>query len=96
MGTSQILASDTSGSELDVTEFRNRVSETLNRVAFGKERVALTRHGKAIVALVSIEDMQLLEAMENRVDLEEAQAALKEAEAEGTTPWEEIKERLGL
>jgi prevent-host-death family protein len=90
------LAPDREVSGLDVTEFRNRISETLNRVAFGKERVTITRHGKALVALVSVEDMRLLEAIEDRVDLEQAQAALKEAEADGTTPWEEIKERLGL
>lgn len=90
------LAPDLEVSGLDVTEFRNRISETLNRVAFGKERVTITRHGKALVALVSVEDMRLLEAIEDRVDLEQAQAALKEAEADGTTPWEEIKERLGL
>ena len=81
---------------LELTELRKQFAETINRVGFGKERVALTRHGKAVAALVPIEDLQLLAALEDRVDLEEARAALAEAKAEGTTPWEQVKAELGL
>jgi prevent-host-death family protein len=68
----------------------------VNRVAYGKERVIITRHGKQLVALVPIEDVRLLEALEDRMDLEEARAALVEARAQGTIPGEKIKEDLGL
>ena len=94
--SSSSLAPDSEAAELDVTELRSRLSETINRAAFGKERVTITRHGKALVALVPIEDLQFLEAIEDRIDLAEARAALVEVEADGTTPWKEIKERLGL
>src|SRR3954468_10045222 len=43
-------------------------SETVNQVAYGKERVLVTRHGKALVALVPVEDLELIEAMEDRID----------------------------
>ena len=33
-----------------------------------------TRHGKKLVALVPLEDMELLEDLEDRIDLEEAKA----------------------
>jgi prevent-host-death family protein len=90
------LAPDPEAAGLDATELRNRLSETINRAAFGKERVTITRHGKAVVAMVPIEDLRFLEEIEDRIDLEEARAALAEVEADGTTPWKEIKERLGL
>jgi prevent-host-death family protein len=81
---------------LELTEFRHQFAETITRVGFGKERVTLTRHGKAVVALVPIEDLELLEALEDRIDLEKTRAALEEARAEGTLPWEQVKAELGL
>ncbi len=75
---------------------RDQLAEIINRVAYGKERIALTRRGKAVVAIVRIEDVELLEQMENRLDLEEARAALAEAKEKGTVPWETIKADRGL
>ena len=48
------------------------------------------------MALVPIEDVNLLEALEDRIDLEEARLALTEAKKKGTVPWEKIKRELGL
>ena len=38
-----------------MTEARAQLSELINRVGFGKERIVLTRHGKPLVALVPAE-----------------------------------------
>jgi hypothetical protein len=46
--------------------------------------------------LVPVEDLKLLEELEDRIDLESAREALKEAEKEGTIPWKEVKKKLGL
>lgn len=75
---------------------RDQLADIINRVAYGKERIALTRRGKAVAGIVPVEDIELLEALENRVDLEEARAALAEAKEQGTVPWETIKADLGL
>lgn len=75
---------------------RDSMSDIINRVSYGKERIVIKRHGKELVALVPIEDLRLLEELEDRLDLEEARAALAEAEEKGTIPWERIKEDLGL
>ena len=75
---------------------RAQFSEIINRAAFGKERVTLTRRGKEIVAVVPIEDVQLLEALEDKIDLEEARASLAEAKKKGTIPWAKIKKELGF
>ena len=75
---------------------REQLSTVINRAAFGKERVVLTRRGKEIVAVVPIEDLRFLEELENRIDLDEARAALTEAKRKGTVSWERIKVDLGL
>ncbi len=81
---------------ITTVEARNRFSELINRAAFAKERLVLTRRGKKLVALVPIEDVNLLEALEDRIDLEEARLALAEAKRKGTVPWEKLKKELGL
>jgi hypothetical protein len=43
--------------------------------------------------MVPVKDLELLEELEDRMDLEEARKRLKEP---GRIPWKEIKERLGL
>jgi len=75
---------------------RKDFSSTLNRVAYGRERLILHRRGKDVAALVPVQDLALLEALEDRVDLDDARAALAEVRAKGTIPWEKIKTDLGL
>jgi antitoxin Phd len=72
---------------------RKDFSGTLNRVAYGGERIVLRRHQKDVVAVVSLDDLALLQALEDRADLDAARAALAE---EGSIPWEKIKADLGL
>lgn len=73
---------------------RGSLAEIINRSAFGKERIFLSRHGKNIVAVVPAEDIQILEAIEEEMDIKTALAALKEAKKKGTIPWEKAKEEL--
>ncbi|HEY7712919.1 MAG TPA: type II toxin-antitoxin system Phd/YefM family antitoxin [Candidatus Binatia bacterium] len=82
--------------QVSTVEARAQFSEIINRAAFGKERVTLTRRGKEIVAVVPIEDMKLLEALEDKIDLEEARAALTEAKKKGTVSWDKVKAELGI
>jgi len=82
--------------QVNTVDARAQLSEIINRAAFGKERMILTRRGKEIVAVVPIEDVKLLEALEDRMDLEEAREALSEAKKKGTVSWEKMKKELGL
>ncbi|MFQ5619192.1 MAG: type II toxin-antitoxin system Phd/YefM family antitoxin [Rhodospirillales bacterium] len=75
---------------------RDEFSDLVNRAAYGKERVVLTRRGKALAAVVPLEDVELLERLEDRIDLDEARAALAEVRDDGTVSWEEIKAEIGL
>ncbi len=80
-------------SKISTAEARDRLSDIINRAAYGKERVVLTRRGRELAAVVPIEDIRLLEELEDHIDLEAARKALEE---EGTIPWEQIKRELGL
>jgi prevent-host-death family protein len=75
-------------------EARDRFSEIVNRAAYGKERIQLTRHGKGIVAVIPIEDLELLERLEEAADLQAAAKAL--AESDERVPYEEVRRKLGL
>ena len=77
--------------QVNTVDARAQFSEIINRAAFGKERVTLTRRGKEIVAVVPIEDVKLLEALEDKIDLEEARAALAEAKKRATVSWEKSR-----
>ena len=72
--------------------------DTFNRVAYQRQRVRIDRRGGRPVFLVSEEDLELLEKLEDRYWTEEGHKALKEFERSGKkpVPWEKIKERLGL
>lgn len=65
------------------------------------ERVMGTGGGVTLAAIVSIEDLRLLqelEADEDRQDIESAERIMAEARANGEqpVPWEQVKRELGL
>jgi len=55
---------------LSTVEARNQFADLINRVAYGKERVILTRRGKALVAVVPLEDIQQPNATETKAIVE--------------------------
>jgi prevent-host-death family protein len=50
---------------IPVTQARAEFAELVNRVVYGGERIVVTRHGRAIVALVSAEDLARLGQLDN-------------------------------
>jgi len=83
-------------SERRVSEARESFSTTVNRVAFGGERVVLTRHGRRVAAVVPIEDLELLQSLEDARDLDDVRAALADPANRERTGWEDLKDQLGL
>jgi len=79
-------------STISTEEFRRHMAELISRVAFGGERVCISRHGKPVGAFISMEDLELLRSLEDRLDNEEAENRL----AEGVAPmsWNEAKKQL--
>ncbi|MBA3343184.1 MAG: type II toxin-antitoxin system Phd/YefM family antitoxin [Gemmatimonadaceae bacterium] len=79
---------------IPASEARLQFADVINKVAFGGERFVLHRHGKDVAAIVPVEDLQLLENLEDRMDLELARAALKEKAPR--IAWTRLKQELGL
>jgi prevent-host-death family protein len=48
-------------SEIPVTQARDELADLINRVAYGHERIILTRHSKPVACLVPPEDLARLE-----------------------------------
>jgi prevent-host-death family protein len=82
-----------SAMELNITDIRENLADALNRVAYAGERIVLKRRAKSVAALVSIEDLALLEQLEDAEDIKAARKALKE---KGRIPLAKVKERLGM
>lgn len=79
-----------------VSKARNDMKDLVNRVAYGKERIYLTSHDKKMVAIVPIEDVEALEAMEMAEDIRIAEERIEKTEKEGTYTSDELKKRLNL
>jgi len=81
-------------SNISISEARDGLAELVNCVAYARERVRLVRRGRALAAVVPIEDVELLEALEDGLDLEAAREAIADPANAERVRWKEIRERL--
>jgi len=80
---------------IPVSEAREQLADLVNRVAYRRERITLGRHGKKIAALVSAEDLDLLEALEDAADLRLIAEALADpANKRPPIPWSVVEAEL--
>ena len=80
--------------EIPVTEAREEMAAIIRRAEVASERVMLTRHGRRVAAVVSAEDLELLELLEDRADLGLMREAL--AESDERIPYDKLRADLGL
>lgn len=81
-------------------DYDPETEQAVERAAAG-ERVVLRRRGTELVAIVPLEDLhrlQALEAEEDRLDAQEAEQALADVRAgrEQTVPLDDVLSELGL
>ena len=81
---------------LTVSKAREVFAETVNRVAYTKERIMVERRGKAVAAMVPVEDVELLQFLEDHMDLGDARVAIAEAKKKGSKSFSALKKELGL
>lgn len=81
---------------ISTADVRRQLAELLNRSAYGKERFVITRHGKQLVAIVPVEDLELLERIKRLRQDRKLRSALREVEAGDVTSWEDLKKALDL
>ena len=56
--------------KMTTVEARENFSEMINQVAYGNQRVILTRRGRALVAVMPLEELKALEKSEASVKTE--------------------------
>lgn len=61
---------------------RDELSDVVARVSYRGERIGVTKNGRLAAVMISVDDLELLEALENERDLAEYRAA--KAEDDGT------------
>lgn len=83
---------------MPVTRARRTLSDVVSRVAFGGDRVVLSRNGRDLAVIVPMELYRLLELEEDRLDVAEMHRAKREAATRGerSVPYEEARKRLRL
>jgi len=80
--------------KISTAEARSDFADVISRASFGKERFVLTRRGKKLVAIIPIEDLDLLEELEDQMDVAAAKAAL--AESDERVSYQDLRRELGL
>lgn len=79
---------------ITTADARKNFADIVNKVAYGKEPVILTRRGQEIAALISIDELELLQKIEDHIDIEDAKKALEEPG--DNIAAEEFWKKLGL
>ncbi len=77
---------------LPISDARKQLADLGNRVSMRGERIIIERQGKGLFALVPLEDLDLLERLEDKVDLE----AIRNRLDEPSLSLASLKEELGL
>lgn len=80
--------------KITTADARKKFSNIINRVAFGDESFVLTRRGEPIAALVSMNELKILQEIEDQIDVEDAWKAKNEPGE--PIPWEDLKKELKL
>ncbi|OQY04771.1 MAG: hypothetical protein B6I25_06515 [Planctomycetales bacterium 4572_13] len=78
---------------LGVTKLREDISDIVNRVRYTGERITIEKQGKAACVIVSLDDLKLLEAIEDAIDIEAAEESIKRNDF---VDWDIAKKKLGL
>jgi prevent-host-death family protein len=84
---------------VSVAEARKDLAEIINRASYAHERTVITRHDADVAAVISIDELRLLDALiekwEDEEDIADARQALMEAR-EDHVSWDDIKRDLKL
>ena len=77
---------------ITATELKKSFGETTGRVEYAGERIVVRRNGREAFALIPIDDLRLLEAIEDKIDILAAQESLEDTRP--SVPWEKAKKEL--
>ena len=96
--TEEYITKNDSILRMTAAEFQDNFDATINRVADSEERVILTKDGKDVAAVISLEEFWFLDRviaqLEDEIDLEAIRAA--RTETEENISLADLKKELGL
>lgn len=85
---------------ISAEEARANFSDVVNRAAYRNEQTVVTRRGKSVAAIISMEDLELLDslvrAIEDGIDAKALQEAVSRYEPERAISLEDAEAELGL
>ena len=83
---------------MTATEARDHFADVVNRVNYTGERIVIGKRGNPgnAVALIRASELDVLEALEARFDLQSALDAIKANAGKKPIEWEELKKTLGF
>lgn len=64
---------------LTTVEARDNFAELIDRAALSAERIVITRHGEPMAALISLDDLELVEEIERRLERRQRRRAAPQA-----------------
>jgi prevent-host-death family protein len=78
-------------SSIPISEARRQIADLANQVAIRGDRIVVERHGRGLMALVSMDDLELLERLEDEADLR----AVRDRSGEPAESLAKVKKDLG-
>ncbi len=78
---------------INLADTNKKVREAIGHATGEQKRIIIREGRKRIAAIVSVEDLELLERIEDQIDIAAADKAMKE---EGSISLEELKKLLGV
>ena len=61
-----------------IVEARKKIADIINKVVYGNESIILTRRGEKVAAVISIEELEILQHLEEQIDIADARKAVAE------------------
>lgn len=81
---------------INTVDAKEQFTDIVNRVAHHQDRIVLTRRGKELAVIISLEDFKLIQSAQDKHDLHEAIEALKDSRQNGAISLEQLKEEIGI
>lgn len=80
---------------MGVSDAREHLGDVVDRARYTQDRVVLTKRGREVGAIISIDDLKLLEMLEDQLDIKEARLAREESQGDRIS-YDEVRKKLGL
>lgn len=80
---------------IEATRVRDTFADTIDRVRFTGDRIIIRKRGKEVAAIVSLQDLAVIEDMEDAIDRSKARAILADPK-ERRISLESVKKALAV